>query len=404
MLRLSSLAICASVASPTRGASRSDLGARYLALLQGYGSPIAADEVDRALAYIRSRALVRTYAGSRRPTMAAVTELARDGRLRLELQDRSLMDPSIPSNAGRERGASALKTVDLCDELGLLRVPPGTLQAHGTVLCSVARGASVLPIDRNARENPFSPKPALLATAFFHVLRSDLPILMGLLRLFGHGGQKRAFSGDLSAEAHVLLAEVEDSTPRTAANRDEFRWLDRQRTYATRLARSLDAPGDKKSVRLQTMYRPLEDLLLPRLEFLVDVGALTKPRPADFVYALTTPGEKFRTDVSGRTWQIEEAYFSSIAYLFNTRFQEIPRHAIIPHLRTAYGELRNAAGYAPIEEVVLLANAMAFEEGLWHGVEIALAKTALAEAARSDPSVRIVSDRHRRPGAFRLKE
>ena len=371
-------------------------------LLRSHTRPIAPEDVDDALDYIRSRALVRQYAGRGQATMAAVSALASDGRLRLEFQDWALMDPSIPSTSGRERDASAVKTVELCDELGLLRVPPGTLQTHGTVLCSVARGAGVLPADPNTRDNPFAPRPALLATAFFHVLRSDRVFLLALLRLFANSNRERAFSGDLSAEAEQLLRTVEEGTDRTAANREAFRWFDRQKTYARRFARALEEPRKKRSVTIQTLYRPMEDLLLPRLEFLVDVGALSKPRPADFSYVLTEKGQQFRQHL-GQGWDIETQYFRQIANLLDIRFTEISSDDVLPHLSTAYAELRNAAGYAPIEEAVLLANAKALAETPWNGVELAAARAALADVARSSTSVRIVSDRHRRPGAFRIR-
>ena len=372
-------------------------------LLRAPAPPLARTDVDRALDYIRSRALVTQYAGRGQAKMKSVEELAVDGRLRLEFQDWALMDGTIPSTAGRERDASATKTVDVCHELGLLRLPPGTLQTHGAVLCHVCSRVRNPPCRGRHRTQ----------SVFLQVRRCSRPRSFTFSdqtgdscgRYFGRSGPPTTTSLSLATSAHGpkdCSPAVEGSTDRTAANREEFRWLDRQRRYAKRLADALRQPQAEQSVKIQSAYRPIEDLLLPRLEFLVDVGALAKPRPADFTYILTERGEQFYRHLS-RDWDIERDYFRQAASLLEVSFSDITGADVLAHLQTAYADLRNTAGYAPIEETVLLANARTLVGRSWHGVELAAAKEALADAARTSSSVRIVSDRHRRPGAFRIR-
>lgn len=399
-LRLTSLAACVSAAHPSRGTPTKDLGERYLKTLQEV-MQVQPGDADRAIEYIRSRSLVRTYAIRGEANVEAIHRAATAGQLEMQLQDWLLSDPSLPSSAGRERDAVATGTVELCAELGHLRVPPGTQQTSGRLLTLVAERAGVLPI-RSGERNPFLPPPAFLAVAYFHVLRSDLPFVRAILDQF-RLGTPLGFASDLSRASEQIVAAVELATSRTAANRTLFQWLDKQKAAARRLVEALDHGARAGGgASLQSKYRPIEDLLLPRLEFMVDMRILTKPSPSEFTYELSSQGAEFRDRLDRPDWTPDRRYFESIGALFGFGAVQVAPEHMASHLAAAYELLRNVAGYAPIEESVLLANALAWLSGHPALPEMDQVKDALAELARTERTVRIVSDRHRRPGAFKI--
>jgi len=397
LLRLASLGLCTSVAHASRGATTRELAARYMALLTAK-VPVDSNDAPRAVDYIRSRSLIRTYLRRAPYTASEVEAVAERGELRMELQDWYLSDRALQSSSGREREAASESAVMLCGELGLLRLPAGVLQTHGRVLVRVAEDLGVLPFEQ-PRANPFAPDRGYFVASYFHILRSDLPFTRALLAWI-EPGREFAFASDLSARATEILDAVEGMTTRTAANRSLFQWLDRQKGFARRVSQQgLDNRGRKTSA--QAVLRPIEDLLLPRLEFMVDIGVLWKPAPAEFVYQLTDPGERFRDAVLNPQWSVEERYFGTMADLMG---RPVADEAVDYRrlLSGAYAALRNPAGYAPIEEAVVLTHSTSWGEG-GPLPELSDTKDELGTLARTADGVRIVSDRHRRPGAFRME-
>lgn len=401
LLRLPSLAVAVSVAHQSRGTTVGELGDRYLKILQ---QPVAVDaeRQERILPYIRDRSLIRKYTNrGGTPTMESLREVAERGKLSVDLQDWLLSDPSLRSSSGSERAASIARTISVCGELDLLRIPPGTVQTHGRILVTVAEREGLLPV-RSDGANTFAPTPPYLATAYFNVLKTDDTFLIALLE-FLEDGRPKGFSSDLAREAAAILMRVETLSARTAANRPSFEWLTKQQKFAEQLRSSIQGRSANGSA-IQSKFRPVEDMLLPRLEFFVDMRILEKPTPHEFVYQLSSEGSRFRDRIRAASWDIDRDYFGAVADLLGVSSVAVHDDQILDHLAPAFGELRNAAGYAPIEEAVVLANAIGWSEHDGRTVEIAVAREALAERARTKEDVRIVSDRHRRPGAFKITD
>lgn len=403
LTRVNSLAICASVVHESRGASLKQLSDRYTEILT---TPVllVAGDAARVEKYIGSRALIRKYSSQTGPkTLQSISDRIKSENQRIEIQDWFLSEPDLRSHSGAERSMTSARTVEVCAELDFLRLPGGTLQTLGRVLVALGRSLEVVPIlDRNGT-NPFATKPAINALILYQFLRNDIAFISALLSEFSD--EVLSFYRGLGLRMGTILARVESNTKRTLANRNEFLWLEKQKQYAKRLTTARNSGKSKSGSTIESAYRPIEDMLIPRCEFLVDCGILKKPVPTEYGFELTDQGEQFKDSISDPSFDLERDFFSVFGDLCATTLSRVPDKELLEHLEEAYLALRNPARYAPITETVLYANCLSIIEGSGRVVEIEKAKSILADMTRKPGTpVRIVSDRHRRPGAFRNQE
>jgi hypothetical protein len=401
--RTASLAICASITHETRGASASDLTEKYMAVLSRRITPNVAS-AGRLEAFIGRRSQIRKYSKSGGPqTLELISERLKSGKQSIELHDWFLSDESLQSQSGTERNTTADRTIALCGELGILRLPGGTLQSVGKILVRVANESGMLPIDEAMTQNPFEPRPAIIAIVLYQLLKNDLAFVRGLLPEFAAGYSP--FYKGFGLNYKEILDRVEKTTVRTMANRDEFRWLDNQKNFAKRLQAKVNPNEISSNETLESAYRPASDALLPRCEILVDAGVLSKATPTENTFKLTDCGVEFTEKISHPNFNIEHDFFSAFSIISGVKSAKVEDEALIDHLNSAYGYLRNLAKYAPIAETVLLSNAQSLLDGTGGVIEISKAKSILNEiATRSHSPVRIVADRHRKPSAYRYEE
>jgi len=332
-------------------------------------------------------------------TIDAIGKRLMSSEQKIEIQDWFLSDDELSSHAGVERPIMASRTVEVLGELGFVRLPGGTLQTLGKVLVDVAKRAKILPLPDVLTGNPFKPVSEISGLVLYQLLLNDKPFVLSLLSEFVEG--PASFYKGFGLHTNVILNNVENNTRRTMANRETFMWLDKQKQFAKRLT----APTGSRKVTIESAYRPIEDMLLPRCEFFVDLGILNKPDPYDNTFEMSTPGVEFFRRISEPKFSIEAEYFSMLSDLQDTPTSSVSNSQMIDFLMESYISLRNPARYAPIVETVLRSNFMATLRGDSSSLEISEAKEMLADMARVPNSpVRIVSDRHRKPGAFRYQE
>jgi len=128
-----------------------------------------------------------------------------------------------------------------------------------------------------------------------------------------------------------------------------------------------------------------------RLEPYTDVGLLTKPDPVRYSYTFTPPGLVWVEALAGVETddQVYEflttRFFASAARAWGISAAPITDpEAIVPHLHRAWQAIRSAGGYAPIEEMALVAGIEALLE---HGlvIEPAVAREAIITYQKAHP-------------------
>ena len=137
-----------------------------------------------------------------------------------------------------------------------------------------------------------------------------------------------------------------------------------------------------------------------RLEPYVDIGLISKPDPLQYEYVLNPVGQTWAQAVTGvETSQdvesfLASSFFTTAAQAWNFAAQPIlSPEDIVPHLQRAWKAISSSSGYAPIEEIAIVAG---IEGLLYHNViiEHAVAKQALVTYQKVNPYlVRFMADR-----------
>jgi len=400
--RLPSLAFCLSCAPVSRPATIDQVGATYRELMTRL-VPVPQVEIERVVRYLADRALLPKYGGT---ATKAREGLGRNPRM--ELQHWLLNDSSLGSATGAEKDQSYQQTVNCCIELGLLREQTCTIQSYGKLLLLLAQETGLLGnLGERSSSQPvsFNCQPPYAMAAYLRVLREDYEIQRQLTMWVPEG--EFTFTA-LANNATQVLRNVETRTPPTVANREARDWLKRQLLAATKLESRIKTVGWQTQTRgqaVQTLYRPMENLFLPRLEFLVDCGFLEKPDPGRYVYRRSAAFPVLVQLFEKGLPDAERAFFRTIASAFGKRTTSVGTNDLIDHLRVAYGKFRNIAGYATILESVVYSNLHRWNHDPWPVIELPECIRSLNElAVASSASVRINSDRFRRPFAFRVVE
>jgi hypothetical protein len=402
--RLAMFGACTMGAHPTRTSNQVQLGRSYAARVT-VQVPVQGVDVDLVLKYLTNRALIRKYAPpGRGATVGVLRDLFSSGMGTVELQDFLLSSPQCRSSTGAEREQSFQRTVAACQELGFI-TRHGTLDSFGRVLIHIAElaGARLVP---DAAPSPFRFNPALAMVGCYPLITRDAGLLGPLI-----ASLPESFSfSEVAGRTLTVLTMALKLVPVTPPTRDIRGWLKKQLVAAERLADRLSGSQSDSTPRvqahhggtqgaIQTLYRPMEDLLLPRLELLVEAGALTKPDRFKYEYA-SADG---LVEMTAALYDPDTNYF---AYWrrFAREWRQLTEPAdVFAHLSQAYERYKPLSGYAPILECVHFANAAAFlAGGCWSYVEIHDAIAAMRSgSATTPPTVRLIADRFRRPYSFR---
>lgn len=412
--RLASLAICAGVAPTNRAAPTSNVTSAYRAVLtKTVQVPI--ESVDQVASYIRSRSLVRKYARDGR-SPDEFRDRLESGQGTVEYQDWCLSDSRLPSRSGSEREQSYASTVGVCQELGVLGDTTNTLESPGRLLLYLARLNDITP---SPGKNAFLHRIGYAIGAYYLILNCDYAFQRAVLE--STSDEPKSFYSGFALDSSDIIRNGSRLLVETPANRSMFGWLRKRQEFADRLvkwklreeerrgAKSSNSEQELPTVHSteaeQTLHRPMEDFLLPRLEFLADIGALVKDSPDDFIYRRSL---RIGTVLDYLRTSREKAlgsYFKGMSELHQRRVSWVSIAELIDHLHEQWRIMRNIAGYAPVADVVVMANCSRWDRDPWPVVEVPTAFAMLAELARRpEARVRLVSDRFRRPEGFRIVE
>ena len=397
LCRLPTFALCIEGAPRSRTTSAANLARTYGARIRTRVS-VPADRRKALRRYLLDRGLVPKYGSVGAPTMDALLARFTEGE-ELEVQDLWLSSDAVRSSAGAERESSLIRTVATCVELGLLTPGKFSLTSWGEVLLTLASLEALL-----SGKNPFEPSPAYSWAMYFLILRSDWAFSGALLRALP--AMRFGFREDILPKATTIIESVLRAIPASASNRSARAWVTRQLQSARRLDLRSNELKQSDSVDTKTLLRPLEDVLLPRLEFMVDVGILDKPDPGRFTYVRGPSYDAFSGLVVGSQTMLDHRYFTTVARAsgrYGTAV-EAP-DSVAAHLAQSASALKGVTGYAPIHETVTLANMSGWARDPWMYVEVETAEAALRSLASATPvRARLLSDRFGRAHTFSLLE
>jgi len=399
LLRLGSLAVCVNGASDSRGSTARDLDSKYRSAFTKR-VPVDPSNIDRVIAYINERVLIRKYAPASTNTLEGVRGIFESGTGTVELQDWMLSDPHLKSSSGSEREQTYLQTVAACQEIGLLRAKTYTKLDPGKLLVRVATDTELLSRE-DKHLNPFRPNIPYSIMAYLQILTADYVLQQALFNALTVSPM--SFTTELCSKAESILVSAQNNIPKTNGTRELHAWFDKQKALAVRL----DEHKKTNQGWNQTFYRPMEDLLLPRLEFLVDLGVVTKQTRAKNIYQRNDPKGDFARLLSRGFEGLSRGYFTTMAEVTGSCPITIGSDDadFDSHIQHAYDRMKNLAGYAPIVDSVAYANANAHAYGNseWTVVEVEDFISRITERSRENPPrARMVNDRFHRPSGFKL--
>jgi hypothetical protein len=400
--RTISLALCVSKAPPVRPTSAERLASAYAEALR---KPVSVphEDVQRIVSYIGERALVRKY--MKGGTLETIRSRLEHGGSFIEAQDWYLSDPSLQSMTGSEKDDSFVKTVAACAELGLISDKTFTREIFGDLIIAIAEDRGLLNNSVESGHNPFRADPAYAAAAYFRILTYDFIFQRELVRMIPEAGI--TFTA-LCEKLVDLLATIarEIGVSLNQSNRAAQRWLTARLKSAGELNERLADVRWKESpgVAIQTLYRPFEDLLYPRLEFLVDLGALRKPNPGRYEYIPASGLPALLQLLNRPPEHMMGAFFGVIATMHLRAVKRITAPLeVLEHLRPGFSRFKGITGYAPIAEATIYANMKGWDNDPWPVVEIETSHSALRELATVEPpTARVLADRFRRPETFSI--
>ncbi len=280
----------------------------------------------------------------------------------MELQDLYLAAPGMPSRVGKltKTEWESYPVLGVC--LGLVR--GGTFSAN-------TRALSLLHFVSDAEQQAFLDyKPD--ANPLQITRQQALLFLYALIEN----------DGEVIAPLFVQLAEA---LPNKFSDRDAGdRLPDIYRAIATRhRARSLPAQQRDRLLTLEKTANSIakradveryvgssrEHASRVRVEPYADIGLLTKPNPFKYEFAFSSAGlswaNAFQTIETSE--QVEEflarKFFSTAAIAWNIEARKITTHdEIVPFLQSAWHAVHSPGGYAPIEEMAIVAGIHALLE------------------------------------------
>ncbi|MFC1909691.1 hypothetical protein ACFLXC_00115 [Chloroflexota bacterium] len=407
--RLSTFALCVHNASLTRGTNAVHLSENYKDYI-ALGVQVNPENIDRVTTYISERALVNKYDEK---TVEDLRKALLSRKRIIESQDWFLSEPGLRSSTGGEREQSYVQTVIACQELGLLQGDTFVLTSYGLLIKEIAKKYGVIDGPRRLERNPFIQNIPYVITAFLPVIKNDLLFQKNLLTNLP---VEFSFS-DVCILMEDILIGLDRNIPNTITTRSIKERIKGQIIASRKLNQKLKGGGWSKkkpdktetskvsggNVSIQTLYRPFEDMLLPRLEFLVDMGALDKREPWRYNYSKTSKFE-IATKFFSSEISFLDRYFSLCAALFERQTHIVTKSELIDHLRLGHNAFKNLAGYAPILEATVYANILSWEKAPWPVIEIKDSFKILGEMAREDNSIiRIGPDRQRQPFTFKIE-
>jgi hypothetical protein len=377
--RVGSLILLSALASATRPSAAGDLATQYRQALSRL-VPVPVRHRAEIEAFLRARNLARKYS-SWTP---------------VETQDWLLSDPRLPSGTGSER-EDVRPAVGLASALQVLW--PQNLQRSwlGGLLVREAPDALTGLQSGDRSRNPFVLTPRLRLVGTWMLLRADWVFMDFLVRHL-RDTDRCSITGLIpvvSATFQNWVGELQERYPQ-APNAPTLAALRRK---AALLSRPVGGRARVAgAVTEQTMRREFEELLMWRLELLVDLGFLSKSNRLALEYRVLPR----MTELAAVLADASEGLFNGLFSRTIGREATADSSVILDALAVAATTAKNAMGYSVIEESVLLANLAALEDPTLPVLEVRKAMDVLRQGSQASWRVVTSVDRDRVLSAYKL--
>jgi hypothetical protein len=336
---------------------------------------------DRAI-YIRQRLYDRAYNGLKK--QASAWREGEETIVSMELQDLYLADPALPSQTGKLVRNDRRKYPPLGIALGLIRAGTYSPNTRALSLLYFTPEAELEAfLDYQPEANPLRLSRTQALLLLYALLENDGEVIAPLL-----GQLADEAAGDFSdRDAGDRLPEIY----RALIKRHRSRLLSADERERMELLSQVTDSIEKWRGRSYSGGGAREEASRPRVEPYTDIGLLTKPDPFHYSYTFTPPGLAWAealADVESNA-QVAEflatRFFATAARAWELWTTPVTDpEAIAPHLYRAWKAIQSAGGYAPIEEMALVAGIEALLE---HGlvVEPAVAREAIIAYQKANP-------------------
>ena len=340
--------------------------------------PLTADRV----VYIRQRLYDRVYNGLKR--QATAWHEGEEMIVAMELQDLYLADPTLPSQTGKLVRNDWRKYPPLGVALGLIRAGTYSPNTRALSLLHFTAEAEIEAfLDYKPEANPLRLSRAQALLLLYALLENDGEImapLFGQLATETPDSFSDRDAGDRLSEILRALIKRHRNRQLSAEERDRLAVLSQVADSIAKWREQAYTGGGAR-----------EEASRPRVEPYTDISLLTKPDPFHYSYTFTPAGlgwAKALAEVESDA-QVTEflvtRFFATAAHAWNLPATPVTDPEVIAtHLYRAWKAIQSAGGYAPIEEMALVAGIEALLE---HSlvIEPAVAREAIIAYQKANP-------------------
>jgi hypothetical protein len=349
--------------------------------------PLTTDRV----AYIRQRLYDRVYNGLKK--QAAAWSEGEEAIVAMELQDLYLADPTLPSQTGKLVRNDGRKYPSLGVALGFIRAGTYSANTRALSLLYLTPETELQAfLDYQPEANPLRLSRAQALLLLYALLENDgeaVAPLLGQLADEATDGFSDREAGDRLPEIYRALIKRHRRRVLSAEERDRLEVLSQ---VADSIAKWRERSYTGGGAHTETST--------PRVEPYVDIGLLHKPDPFRYSYAFTPAGLAWAealADLESDAQVVEllaTRFFAVAARAWELPVTHVTDPATIAlYLHRAWQAVHTAGGYAPIEEMALVAGIEALlEDGLI--IETQVAREAIIAYQKANPyQVRFTVDR-----------
>lgn len=308
--------------------------------------------------YIRQRLYDRVYDGLKKQAAAWGSDSkAEEVFVAMELQDLYLADPSMPSQTGKLVRNDGRKYPRLGVALGLIRAGTYSLNTRALSLLHLTPKTELQAfLEYDPGANPLRLTHAQGLLFLYALLENDGEVIAPLLsRLASEYEGKDSFSdrdaGDCLPEIYHSVIERHRRRLLSADERERIDVLSRTAGSVEKWRGQSYSGGGAR-----------EEASRPRVEPYADIGLLCKPDPFRYGYAFTPAGQVWAEELADTEDDAQIAdflanrFFQTAANAFRiSPASPATADSVVVHLYRAWEVIHSAGGYAPIEEMAVVA-------------------------------------------------
>lgn len=311
----------------------------------------------------------------------------------MELQDLYLAAPEMPSRVGKLVKADWDRYPLLGVSLGLIRAGTFSATTRALSFMHFVEDAELQAfLEYNSDANPLCLTRQQALLLLYALIESDGEVVAPLFVQLASVSPERFTDRD----AGDRLPEIY----RSIASRHRSRILPaNQRTRLTNLEKTANSIA-KRATAERYVGSSREHASRVRVEPYVDIGLLTKPNPYKYEFAFSSAGlviaKEFQEVVSSETVEgfLAKRFFTTVARAWDIDAHEMTNpEEIVFHLHRAWEAIHSSGGYAPIEEMAIVAGIKALLNQQLI-IEPATAREAIIAYQKANPyRVRFTVDR-----------